>query len=850
MTGEPVDSEPTKRQWLGYWSMIVQQTQNAFNDKMAQFLLVPLAGAISFLIPIWPGVGVGVESVAGIMIALPFVLFAPLAGWLSDRFSKRDVMLGTAIAQLVILAWICLAVWVENMWMALFGFFGLAIQSAFFGPAKMGINKELVGSRHLGFATGIQQMTTMLAILAGQIAAGWWYDLRWAQLGGVRERAWEAASLPLFVLLVCAGPALLLAWIIPRVPAQSDAKFTRRIAFSHFTHLGELWRHAGLRRAACGVAFFWGIAAFINLWSVKLAKFMTAGGEGFGTLSSGYMAAASLGMALGFGFAAYLLRRRIELGWVPFGGLLMAVMCMVVMALPFGGWAFLVSLGVLAFSSALFLAPLNAWMLDHYPADKRGEFQAAVNLLDCLAGILSVLIIELFFLVGRAAGLGDGTVMRVQMVFASLACAVATWGMIRMLPADFLRLLSLSLMRITSRVRMAHAERMPESGGVLLLPNHVSFLDAFLVAQACPRPVRFVMDEIYASSRSINWFTRIFGTVLIRRDQPLEAIRRVIDALQQGEVVCLFPEGQLTRTGGLSPLQRGFELIARKAGHPVVPCWLDGVWGSVASFERNRFFSKLPHRGKLQVTVGFGIPLEGAEIDRCHLRNAMLKVSAEAIERRFASSNWNRKGAPCGGILSEMFEAAGEARERAAWINGHQIRMVNALQPATAIHVWRNDPILHDLHGLLVGFAAFARAKVRIEDKILPKSGQVWVGSDGLREILVDRGSGSGIQFFDFSSDAVECLDVSGVEHFPCLALDGRVISMSMRDPAEVPEGFDPQHGNKPGSYGRLLPGWWIEREEESGDLHVYGPAAPWEGLRLPKGCELDEEGFVVSAQG
>ena len=167
--------------------------------------------------------------------------------------------------------------------------------------------------------------------------------------------AWDAAIGPLAILTATAVPALMLALIIPRVPAQGGPKFTKRLAVSHFNNLKELWQDRRLRQAAFGVAFFWGIAAFINLWSVKLARELTGGGEGFGTLSSGFMAAASLGMAAGFGFASYLLRKRIELGWVPLAGAVMAACALVIVWLPFDGRVFLVALAVLAFASALFL---------------------------------------------------------------------------------------------------------------------------------------------------------------------------------------------------------------------------------------------------------------------------------------------------------------------------------------------------------------------------------------------------------------------------------------------------------------------------------------------------------------
>ena len=157
-----VDKTPTRREWTGFWSMIAQQTQNAFNDKIAQFILVPLGGAVAFSVG-----GARVEDLAAVLIALPFILFSPLAGWLSDRFSKRDVMIGAAVAQLLILAGLCLAIRQQSMPLALVGFFALALQSAFFSPAKMGINKELLGSRHLGFAVSIQQMMTMVAIYIG-----------------------------------------------------------------------------------------------------------------------------------------------------------------------------------------------------------------------------------------------------------------------------------------------------------------------------------------------------------------------------------------------------------------------------------------------------------------------------------------------------------------------------------------------------------------------------------------------------------------------------------------------------------------------------------------------------------
>jgi acyl-[acyl-carrier-protein]-phospholipid O-acyltransferase / long-chain-fatty-acid--[acyl-carrier-protein] ligase len=409
-------------------------------------------------------------------------------------------MFASAVLQLIVLLWICGALWVKHLPLALFGFFMLAVQSAFFSPAKIGINKELVGSRHLGFATSMQQMTAMLAILVGQIVAGWLFDRRYQALGASADHAWQAALGPMLVLALLAVPALVMAWIIPRVPAQGGGAFSARLAVNHFTHLAELWRDAPLRRGAFGVAFFWGFGGFINLWSVKLAKEISGGGEGFGTLSSMFMAAASLGMAAGFGCASFLLRKRIELGWVPLAGLAMTLSSVALAYCPVGVAAgylrlletdplnfilhapgealFLTILGLLAFSSAIFLAPLNAWMQDHYPPAKRGELQAAVNLQDCLAGILAVAVIAAFEVYTRSLGMTPLAGFRTQMIFISITCLIATLLIIRMLPADFIRVIGVGLVRVIYRIRTAHPERLPAKGGVLLLPNHVTFADS------------------------------------------------------------------------------------------------------------------------------------------------------------------------------------------------------------------------------------------------------------------------------------------------------------------------------------------------------------------------------------
>lgn len=865
MNGDPEAPEPTRRQWLGFWCMIIQQTQNAFNDKLAQFILIPLAGAVAFSLSLGNGAKLGVESAAGLMIALPFVLFAPFAGWLSDRFSKRDVMLGSAVLQLLVLIWISGAVWMKNLPLALFGFFMLAVQSAFISPAKVGINKELLGSRHLGFASSIQQMLTMLAILAGQILAGWIFDHRYHALGSESSNAWQAAFGPLLVLTLSAAPAILLAWMIPRVPAQGGEKCSPRLLVSHFMHVAILWRDQPLRRASFGVAFFWGFCGFINLWSVMLAKEITGGGEGFGSLSSIFMAAASLGMALGFGHASYLMRRRIELGWVPLAGLLMAFSALLLAfctSEQASGFLrvleshplslvqnsprevlFLSLLGVLAYSSAVYLAPLNAWLQDHYPAAKRGELQAAVNLQDCMAGILAVVLVVALGSLASALGINAFEGFRMQMFVISAASLVATLLIVRVLPADFLRVIGVSFIRSFYGVRTVHSTRIPARGGVLLLPNHVTFADAFFLSAACPRPVRFVMDEVFTENRAIRIFTSIFSTVNIRREQPLEAIRIVIRALRNGEVVCLFPEGQLTRTGALCTLQRGFELIARKTAHPIIPMWCDGSWGSIFSFERNRFIRKLPKSSIRGLVVAYGEVLDPSAASLESVRDGIYRASAEAISRRYAGRMWSKRQ-PCGkNLATAAFRAAEPQQRRRWWANGHQIGMINALQRRRSFYMLAKDPLITEIPGLTAAFSSIFRAPLVLRDQFDGDHDANWVGGDLLRhEINYSQINAAHLMFYDFGASSLTPLERAGFVHCPCLAIDGIVVAMSMAHPPQsTAVGLDPQPGRKPHAWGRLLPGWYLA------DGRAFGPAAPEQGLWLPLTAKLDADGFLVS---
>src|SRR6266436_5393620 len=165
------------------------------------------------------------------------------------------------------------------------------------------------------------------------------------------------------------------------------------------------------------------------------------------------------------------------------------------------------------------------------------------------------------------------------------------------------------LVRTFYRVHALGLEHLPK-GGFLLLPNHISWIDAIVLQLACSRPIRYIIDQEFYHKPMLHWFLQLVRCIPIDTRHSHSAIRAAAKEIGKGEIVCLFPEGQLERAGTLLRLQRGYELIAHHANAPVVPVWLDRLWGSIFSFQGGRFFTKWPKEIPYHVTVAFGKPLE------------------------------------------------------------------------------------------------------------------------------------------------------------------------------------------------------------------------------------------------
>jgi acyl-[acyl-carrier-protein]-phospholipid O-acyltransferase/long-chain-fatty-acid--[acyl-carrier-protein] ligase len=603
----------------GLIRLLIAQTQVIFNDNAAKLALIGLVGmAVSVEArPVF-------SSLIPLLLVLPFVLFSPICGWLADRFPKYQVMRWALWLQVAVMVLLLAALAAHWLWLVIACFFLLALQSTIFSPAKQGIPKEIVGSEGLGRVAGWMELLAILAILGGGLGGGWLFDTFSEWQGGDPWRgAFAAVAVLTLACLVsiavfqpCGGPA-----------ASPDEAFRGSLFFDHFHAVGDLWKRRGLWFTALGMAYFYSLGGVIYLTLVQAGKELHPEGFGATTASGILLCCLGAGIAIGSLISVAVCRRRIELGLVPVGGLGMAVALAASFFTEMGGWAYGACLVALGVCGALFVVPLNAHLQDGADPEMRGRLLAAGNLLTNLGGILAV---GLYFAMATWCGFTSGT----QLLVLALPTVAVSLLVILCMPEALLRLGGLVFGHLVYRIRVDGEEHMPKTGGVLLVCNHVSYIDTVILQLASPRPIRFMAYEAFFHIPALAQILKAFKTIPVSPTRAKDAITKAAAALQKGEVVCIFPEGELTRTGSITAFRKGFELIARKAGTPVLPVHLDSLWGSIFSFEGDRYFTKLPRRLPYPVAVSFGEPIPAEAATAAAARRQILDLGEAAFRRR------------------------------------------------------------------------------------------------------------------------------------------------------------------------------------------------------------------------
>jgi acyl-[acyl-carrier-protein]-phospholipid O-acyltransferase/long-chain-fatty-acid--[acyl-carrier-protein] ligase len=384
----------SKRSWGSLTAVLIVQAQNAFNDNFVKLVLTGLAMAVAAGTP----VGENIQYILFVMIPLPFILLAPVAGYLSDRFSKRDVIFGSLLFQLVLFVMVTGAVIMRSVEIAIFGYFLLAVQSTIFSPAKQGILKEIVGSERLGFANGLMSMLTMVGILGGMLLAGRWFDGRLEALnklnGVIPENGWQAALVPMYWVGGACLVALIIGWFVEKTPSYPREKFTRGVWVRHFLHLRQLFAQRRLRTVALFITSYWFVANYMGVIFVNFAKqlYPDAGQAGRMEATAEMLTWVGGGLIVGSTIVSLLSRKRIRLPIAPFGGFGMALALVGVGLYSPGSLLWNLSLSLMGFASGFYVVPLNAWLQDLAEEDRRARIISALNLMTSFSGVVAVMV--------------------------------------------------------------------------------------------------------------------------------------------------------------------------------------------------------------------------------------------------------------------------------------------------------------------------------------------------------------------------------------------------------------------------------------------------------------------------
>ncbi len=615
---KPSDISPASHPLRG---LLIAQFCGAFNDNAWKLMVALLAirQATAGMVP-----GPELETAAQtqtaltyIIFTLPLVLLSLVGGTLADRLSKRTVIIAIKIVEVLLMSAGTVALWVNPTGgvLPLIVLCGMGAHSALFGPSKYGILPELIPHERLAAGNGLLEMWTFAAILAGTAAGGF-----------LLQTAGDLPWLAPLTLAALSVAGLISAFAVPHV---SPARTTGGVGSTIRGAWAAIQAERLLRLAIPGEIFFWTIASLFAQNILVYAKAVLHLSDAMSGLP---LTLLSIGIGVGALLVGRLSQNRIEYGLVPLGAMGAAIALSLLGALtPALIGTFLV-LGLLGICCSFIFVPLNAILQWRSPPDRRGAVISFSNtcvftgiLLGSLAG-------------GSLANIGFSTTS-IFLVTAGVTIGGTLWAL-WLMPDVFLRLLLAIATNTLYRLRIVGQQHVPQSGGALLVPNHMSFVDGFLLIASVDRPIRFVVDATYATHPLFKWLMTAMKVIPIASEGGpriiLRALRSAGEALDNGEIVCIFPEGQITRTGTLLPFRRGFERIVKGRQVPIIPTHLDRVWGSIFSFERGRFLTKWPERIPYPLTVSFGAPLP-SDTPAHELRNAVRTLGEEAWRLRKSS---------------------------------------------------------------------------------------------------------------------------------------------------------------------------------------------------------------------
>ncbi|MCP5268403.1 MAG: MFS transporter [Zoogloeaceae bacterium] len=591
-----------------FWTQFL----GAFNDNLFKNALVVL---LTFQTAQWTSLRPEIlANLAAGLFILPFFLFSATAGQLADKYDKALLSRLTKLLEVAIMFVAIAGFFLHSLSILLGALFLLGLQSALFGPVKYAILPQHLKEEELLGGNALVEAGTFVAILVGTLAGGLFagagFDPVWIALAGL--------------LVAVAG--YFASRGIPDAPAPAPDLVINP------NPLTETWRNIGFARenrtvflSILGISWFWLYGALFLAQFPAFGKNVLGGSEGVVTL---LLAVFTVGIGLGSLLCERLSARHVELGLVPFGsiGLTIFGFDMALASMGFAAsatpasvgellaqastWRILIDLLLLGMFGGFFIVPLYALVQLRSAPAQRARIIAANNILNALFMVVGA--------IGAAGLLGAGLSIPMLFAVAAVCNAVVALFIYGLVPEFLLRFIAWLLIHTFYRVQKRGVEHIPHEGAALVVCNHVSFVDPVILMAVSPRPIRFVMDHRIFRTPIISFIfrhTRAIPIAPAREDPAMmeQAFEEVARALDEGELVGIFPEGRITDTGELYPFRPGVTRILERNPVPVIPLALQGLWGSFFSRKDGPAMSKPFRRGLFSTIAVVGAPLVAPE---------------------------------------------------------------------------------------------------------------------------------------------------------------------------------------------------------------------------------------------
>lgn len=679
-----------------------------------------------------------VLMLATISFVIPYIILAAPAGWLADRFPKRNVIVGCKVLEIIVMVIGIASLLMGSVTLLMVSVFLMGAQSALFAPAKIGTIPELLDESEISTGNGIFNLATLSAVIIGMGIGGYLADY-----SGMRgqENIWLTSSVLIGIAFIGTIVSFL---IIPFKAANPASKFPYNVPLETARNIGQLVSLGRLFRVGLGIIFFWSIASISQL---NIDIFAAESGSVNEVEKLPLLISLVLGLGVGSVMAGIASGGKIELGLVPWGALGIAVFSMLLFFTPAdfitGGFNFklVVACGLLAAlgaSAGFFDVPLTSYLQKNSPPEKLGEILSAVNCL-AFAGIAFVSLLLMLLTTGTKQGsfenlpasmqavsleapareqiqtavedyksalavAGDSdevdlldfanridqtqrsqainelvnaevsfrkqndkltSIVRYQdttrfpkdqqreikkvlqqsgklplfssrsvfLIFGLLTLPVFGYAFWR-LPHAMVRMGWVLMMKFFYRIKIHGVENIPETGGAVIVVNHSTWLDGVIFRVFSPRPIRIIAYSGNFTNPIMKRWADFCGVILIGGGPKsiAKAFKDARQALDNGELIGLFPEGGISRSQQVRSFKPGLMKILKGREVPIIPMYFDELWGSIFSYSKGRAFTKLPSSIRRPISIHVGQPIHPQPDSMVPIQTAVQRLSSSTMK--------------------------------------------------------------------------------------------------------------------------------------------------------------------------------------------------------------------------